>query len=204
MPFLPLLLVALLAPLALPPGFGATVPAPEFTLATIHETRTAGFHRGAAPRPGPGVPVGKPPSKAPVSTAGRVHVVKVLDESGCACTCMIRDEIVRIPGDAVTETAVPGTSPVLPMKLRAVYPNPVRESSVVAFQTGDSRRFQLLILDLRGRRVRTLVDAVLTPGVHQASWDGTGDDGRPAANGVYFLRLVDGAKQDTRKVVLAR
>jgi len=45
------------------------------------------------------------------------------------------------------------------------------------------------VYDLQGSLVKVLVDQQLTPGVHVASWSGLTDGGRPAAAGVYFVKL---------------
>jgi hypothetical protein len=41
-------------------------------------------------------------------------------------------------------------------------------------------------------------------GTHQAWWDGTADANRPAASGVYFVRLVTPQRSHTVKAVLVR
>jgi flagellar hook assembly protein FlgD len=62
----------------------------------------------------------------------------------------------------------------------------------------------LTIYDPLGRRVRTLVDADQGPGTYQAAWDGTDSKGRPAASGVYFVRLEGIGQSETRRMALIR
>jgi hypothetical protein len=52
---------------------------------------------------------------------------------------------------------------------------------------------QLDLLDLSGRRVRTLARGVFAPGTHQMTWDGRDDGGRLLSPGAYFLagRVAD-------------
>jgi hypothetical protein len=60
-------------------------------------------------------------------------------------------------------------------------------------------------MDLRGRVVRTLLDAPVARTDGRLTWNGLGDDGRPVASGVYLVRMQGprGAEA-TRRVVLAR
>ena len=52
---------------------------------------------------------------------------------------------------------------------------------------------RLMIHDVAGRRVRRLDPGAPTVGPREVRWDGRDDDGRPVANGVYFVSLrLDG------------
>jgi flagellar hook assembly protein FlgD len=50
--------------------------------------------------------------------------------------------------------------------------------------------------------VRTLAKGVMTAGPHQLSWDGTRDDGKRAAAGLYFYRLEVAEKTMFQRVAL--
>jgi hypothetical protein len=65
-------------------------------------------------------------------------------------------------------------------------------------------RVTMKIYDATGRRVRTLVDSNLGPGVYCVVWDGTDHKGVPVASGVYFYRLVWEGKSMTRRMVLLK
>jgi flagellar hook assembly protein FlgD len=60
------------------------------------------------------------------------------------------------------------------------------------------------VLDVSGRRVRILVDELRPAGRHRARWDGRDHDGRPVADGVYFLRLAAAGEVVTGKVAKLR
>jgi len=83
-------------------------------------------------------------------------------------------------------------------------PNPLQGATTIHFETAGRERVHLDVFDLRGRRVRTLLDSVLPAGGHEAAWDGRDASGRDAASGVYFLRLVAGERHAHRKIVLSR
>ena len=87
--------------------------------------------------------------------------------------------------------------------LRAVRPNPTRGHATVTFELTRSSQVGLAIFDVQGRLVRRLATGKHAPGVHHATWDGTGPHGRTAA-GVYFLRLRAGDVTESRRLVVLR
>jgi hypothetical protein len=52
-----------------------------------------------------------------------------------------------------------------------------------------SGRVRLAVHDVTGRRIRTLIDADLKPGLYTVSWNRTDDLGRKVAAGIYLYRL---------------
>ncbi|MBM3314300.1 hypothetical protein FJY71_00455 [candidate division WOR-3 bacterium] len=63
---------------------------------------------------------------------------------------------------------------------------------------------RLEIRDLSGRAVRTLASGVQQPGRHGVVWNGTDDQGRRAARGVYFVRLDVPGHGFAQKAVMVR
>ena len=91
-------------------------------------------------------------------------------------------------------SAVPGE-----LSLRA-QPNPTRASMELNVQGATDAVVSLVIYDVGGRVVRTLVRGTLrTPTV---AWDGRDDRGRDVESGIYFCRLVSGGHAVTEKVVI--
>jgi hypothetical protein len=67
-----------------------------------------------------------------------------------------------------------------------------------------AQRVRLHIFDVRGHRVRVLVDRTLTPGRYSERWDGRDDGGHGVASGVYFYRLEAADLRTQRKMILLR
>jgi hypothetical protein len=86
----------------------------------------------------------------------------------------------------------------------SVYPNPFNPHTTLAFGTERTGRVRLDIFDLTGRRVRTLIDAARSAGVHQLEWGGRDDAGRDLPSGLYVARLTTPAETSTGKLVLLR
>jgi hypothetical protein len=85
------------------------------------------------------------------------------------------------------------------------HPNPFRDAGMMCeFALPRAGHVRLHVHDIQGRLVRVLVDEKREAGIHRASWDGLDSHERPAANGVYFLRLEAEGRSLTSKAVKTR
>jgi len=81
--------------------------------------------------------------------------------------------------------------------------NPGRSSSVLQFTLDRPAHVTLMVYDVQGRAVRTLVDQDAAEGTFRAQWDGRADDGGDAGRGIFFARLTaEGAVVANRKIVI--
>jgi hypothetical protein len=71
-----------------------------------------------------------------------------------------------------------------------VCPQPAHGSATLLGTLEQAGECRLDICDAQGRRVRQLLDGWLPAGTFAAAWDGLTQEGRPAAQGVYFARLA--------------
>ncbi|PID80068.1 hypothetical protein CSB20_08290 [bacterium DOLZORAL124_64_63] len=88
--------------------------------------------------------------------------------------------------------------------LDANYPNPFNPSTSFRFELKFAGEAELVILDMRGRQVRTLARGTHGPGEHVLHWDGTDDAGRALPSGVYLYRLRAAGLQYTRAATLVK
>lgn len=86
----------------------------------------------------------------------------------------------------------------------SAYPNPFNPSATISFTVAGNDHVVLQVFDVRGVLVRTLANRLFAVGVQAVSWDGTDDDGRPVASGVYFCQLRSGATRASTKLVLTK
>ncbi|MFA6111318.1 MAG: FG-GAP-like repeat-containing protein, partial [Candidatus Latescibacterota bacterium] len=103
-------------------------------------------------------------------------------------------------------TAVTADGPALPTDLMLAQnlPNPFNAATVLPYHLPRHTRVEVVVFDVTGQRVRTLVDQVQPSGEYRLLWDGRDEDGRAAASGVYLCRLTAGADRRTRRLVLLR
>jgi hypothetical protein len=83
-------------------------------------------------------------------------------------------------------------------------PNPFNPRTSLRFDLPRAGAVNLGIFDLAGRRVRTLLDASLTEGRHEVTWDGLDASGRGTCSGSYIARLEFGGACETIRVSLVR
>ncbi len=88
-------------------------------------------------------------------------------------------------------------------RLLAPFPNPFNPRTVIAFELATAGSATLRVFGLDGRSVRSLHLGDLPAGAHRAEWDGSDENGRPAAAGSYLVRLEtpDGARSRTVTLV---
>jgi hypothetical protein len=82
-------------------------------------------------------------------------------------------------------------------------PNPFAAGTVLTFELDDAAPVRLEVLDVRGRRVRTLRAETFDAGRHDVAWDGLRWDGRRVAAGVYFYRLTTPRAVEVRRLVVS-
>jgi hypothetical protein len=92
-------------------------------------------------------------------------------------------------------------APTLTATRLRLWPNPTAATSTIEFAPAAGGRTRLEILDLSGRRVATLVDAVLEAGTRRIVWDGRDATGRATRPGLYRVRCTSGAQRESRMLV---
>lgn len=83
-------------------------------------------------------------------------------------------------------------------------PNPFAGGTTLRYALPREGDADLVVFDLQGRAVRTLVYGRIPAGRHEARWDGADDSGRPLASGVYLARLRAGGEERVVKMVRSR
>ena len=89
-------------------------------------------------------------------------------------------------------------------RLLTACPNPFNPRTVISFELGRAGPVSLVIYDITGRSVRTLVTHELAQGLHSSVWDGRDEAGRAVSSGVYCSRLEFHGRSQTGKLVLLK
>jgi hypothetical protein len=92
----------------------------------------------------------------------------------------------------------------LAFNLHGNYPNPFNPTTTISFDLPKAATVNLDIFNLRGQKVRSLVNTELPSGTHNAVWNGRDDAGSPVSSGVYLYRLSNGEREITRRMVLMK
>jgi len=107
------------------------------------------------------------------------------------------------PHHRLLHLAVEGRPGDAPLSLAAPYPNPFggAAGATIELALRTEGRVTVALFDVRGRRVRTLLDESRGYGPLFLSWDGRDDDGHALAYGVYLVRAEAAGRVEARKIV---
>ncbi len=111
------------------------------------------------------------------------------------------NKTVHVVGDL---TGIGDGTPALALTLGQNVPNPFNPVTTIGFTVGQPDIVTLIVYDVSGRKVRTLVDRIMAPGMYSESWNGRDTHGDAVASGVYFYRLHAGSETLTKKMVFLK
>ena len=80
-------------------------------------------------------------------------------------------------------------------------PNPFNPSTVIPYRLDVDGPVRLVVYNLVGQHVRTLVDEAQTAGAYRVHWDARDAAGRRVSSGVYFIRLHYPGGVHTRRML---
>jgi hypothetical protein len=85
------------------------------------------------------------------------------------------------------------------------YPNPFNPSTTISFSLTHSGQVELTVYNIKGQKVKSLIDCYMSPGRNDAIWNGRDDNNRQVASGTYFYKLiVNGDEVSTEKMILIK
>jgi hypothetical protein len=90
------------------------------------------------------------------------------------------------------------------INLHQNFPNPFNPSTKIEYSIPNNSQVNIIIYDLMGKEVKTLVNDTKKVGQYQVKWSGTDDSGQSVSGGIYFYKLQAGDFIQTRKMVLMR
>jgi len=91
------------------------------------------------------------------------------------------------------------------LTLSPAYPNPFNPEVTLSFQLSQDAEFiQIQIYDIQGQLVNTLVQKLLSPGAHVATWDGSNDQGETLPSGLYLVKLSNSQESHFQRITLLR
>jgi len=85
-----------------------------------------------------------------------------------------------------------------------IHPNPFNPTTSLSFSLLYGGPAELVLYDLDGNRIRTLISETITAGPYAVTWDGRDAKGRPVASGIYLARLRALGLEEIQKVVLLK
>ena len=84
------------------------------------------------------------------------------------------------------------------------YPNPFNPITSFRYELPEQSHVTIVIYDMLGREVRTLVNTTQDAGFKLVIWNATNDYGKPVSAGVYLYQINAGDFVQTKKMVLLK
>ncbi|HPS38772.1 MAG TPA: C25 family cysteine peptidase [Candidatus Cloacimonadota bacterium] len=101
--------------------------------------------------------------------------------------------------DADDPTGVP-----LVTKLDGNYPNPFNPETAISYSIKEAGPVRINIYNLKGQLVKTLVNTDQPAGNHRVVWNGSDNNGRGVASGIYLYRMETQSYNKTLKMMLMK
>lgn len=95
-------------------------------------------------------------------------------------------------------------SPLTKTFLGFNYPNPFNPTTTISFSIPEESNIELSIYNIKGQKVRTLVNEILPAGEHSAIWNGKDSNGKLVGSGIYFYKLQTDSYTETKKMILLK
>ena len=120
------------------------------------------------------------------------------------CTDMFRIKLddVELTAGGTNESDIVVTP--LVTSLKSNYPNPFNPSTLISFDNAVEGNVQIEVFNVKGQKVRTLVNDHFGVGSHSVEWNGTDENGKSVSSGIYFYNMRSGKYSSTRKMILMK
>jgi len=85
------------------------------------------------------------------------------------------------------------------------YPNPFNPITIIEFSVQNDSNVELVVFNIKGQNIKTLVQHEFTAGLHSINWDGNNDSGHPVSSGIYYYKLsLNGKTEAINKCLLLK
>lgn len=106
------------------------------------------------------------------------------------------------------KVGLPSQGDIIPLpsvtKLKHNYPNPFNPETNIAFDLAKSSKVSVEIYNIKGQKVKTLINEFRQPGNYTLTWKGKDDNDKSVASGIYFCRFKTKDYSSTRKMLMLK
>ena len=83
------------------------------------------------------------------------------------------------------------TTDIIPSAIEILgnYPNPFNSETTIEFTLPNSDFVNMVIYNIAGQKVRTLLNTTISTGKHHVRWNGKNDQGESLSSGIFFINL---------------
>jgi hypothetical protein len=84
------------------------------------------------------------------------------------------------------------------------YPNPFNPETIISYTLPNDSNVKIEIFNIKGQKVKALLNEFTTKGHNNIIWNGQDDNGRNVGSGLYFYRIETEEHTATKKMVLLK
>jgi hypothetical protein len=84
------------------------------------------------------------------------------------------------------------------------YPNPFNPTTKFVVAVPKVAQVEVVVYDILGRKVKTLLNEEMTAGYHTVEWNGLTDNNISIASGVYFIRMMSDKFNAVQKIMMMK
>ncbi|UCE17295.1 MAG: PKD domain-containing protein [Gemmatimonadota bacterium] len=168
--------------------------------------------------------IGQPLQRADCNEDGRIDVLDIvgmvnaiLGIGGCSPSCkpivnpevisvcaslkpfLLADDFRRFMALLKAESQSPMTYDLLQN-----YPNPFNPETTIEYELPRASYTSIIIYNIKGERIKGLVEAEQAGGHHSVIWDGTDDRGQKVSSGLYFYEMKAESFTHIQKMLLLK
>jgi hypothetical protein len=110
---------------------------------------------------------------------------------------------VVLTGEGIFEVNTGNELPLI-TKIYQNYPNPFNPETTIRFSLNQPGKVKIVIYNIKGEKVKTLVDQHLEAKNYVITWNGKDENLKLVASGVYFYKFQTAKHVDTKKMLLIK
>jgi hypothetical protein len=84
------------------------------------------------------------------------------------------------------------------------YPNPFNPSTTIKLELSEAGKIELAIYNIKGQKVKTLLDCTTAPGTYECIWNGKDEMGKSVSSGQYLVKLQQNGKETAKKILILK
>ncbi len=137
-------------------------------------------------------------------TSGNTIDFELLDETRYKLYIHGESTVTLKPTLSLTPVLQPEAEIPPTIVLEQNYPNPFNPRTLLRYTIPEQSITSLIVYDISGRTIQTIVSTSHNTGSYEVSWDGTDQAGQQVPGGMYFARLQAGEHSSVVKMVYLR
>lgn len=122
------------------------------------------------------------------------------DTAGVVVSSDSFDLELYVGPEGVTESENASHDPVF--SISHSQPNPLKNETIIKYVLPKSSNVRIVIYNLTGHEIKTLVNEKQSAGVHTVIWDGRDNTDKKVSSGAYFLKFEAVDFEQTKKMII--